>query len=95
MLGYIAAKLQRKKIDFIYGRLIEDLKRRDEEKEERIEKVKWKKDQRETELAIIKKRAEKLKYGLAKGPRRGVWMVKWNGIELGEYQGPGQLSYHI
>ena len=91
-LGNIAANCRDKKIDFIYERLIEDLKRREEDKKERIERAIKKKEQRETELAIIKKRAEKLECELKKGPSGEVWMVKWNGIELGEYYGPGLLS---
>ena len=91
-LGHIAANCRDKKIDYIYERLKEDLKRRVKDKKERIERAIKRKEQRETELAIIKKRAEKLECELKKGPSGEVWMVKWNRIELGEYYRPGLLS---
>ena len=90
----MAAKCRDKKIDYIYERLIEDLKRREEDKKERIVRAIKRKEQKETELAIIKKRAEKLECELKKGPSGEVWMVKWNKIELGEYY-RSALSYHI
>ena len=43
-LGHITFNCREKKIDFIYARLIEDLKKNDEEKEERIEKGKKSKE---------------------------------------------------
>ena len=63
------------------------MKRREEDKKERIERAIKRKEQRETELAIIKKRAEKLECELKKGLSGEVWMVKWNGIELGDIMG--------
>jgi hypothetical protein len=38
-LGHIAANCRDKKIDFIYERLTEDLKKREEDKKERIERA--------------------------------------------------------
>ena len=68
------------------------MKIREKDKKERIERAIKRKEQRETELAIIKKRAEKLECELKKGPSGEVWMVKRNGIELGEYYSSGLLS---
>ena len=90
-MGHITANCRDKKIDYIYERLIEDLKRREEDKKERIERA-IKKRTKRNRTCNNKKRAEKLEYELKKGPSGEVWMVKWNGIELGEYYGPGLLS---
>ena len=95
-LGYMVANCWRKKVDYIFQRMKEDLQRKAETREERKNLQKSKERNRILEINIIKKRAQYFEGFLKRTERRGdVYWAKWKEIELGEYNGPKLLSSAI
>lgn len=92
----MVANCWRKKVDYIFQRMKEDLQRKAETREERKNLQKSKERNRILEINIIKKRAQYFEGFLKRTKKRGdVYWAKWKEIELGEYNGPKPLSSAI
>lgn len=87
-LGHIKADCHLKKINFIFTRLLEEFKKKEQKNiQKEKEKQQKEKDQKEMEKRIFQKRAQELEFKEEKKGEGEVCIVKWKGTTVGEFKG--------
>ena len=86
--GHTKDKCWKKKLDYLFNRMIELFKKK-EQNYSKKEKQKQKKKQRRMELKVIENRASYLQTYLKKTEKGETYSLKWKQIDIGEYTGRG------
>ena len=88
-LGHIKATCYERKVNYIYGKLMEDLAQRIKRQEKKKMEELTKDEEIKRQINIMKKRAKEIEYKLEKTEKGEVFVAKLNGITIGNYTGPG------
>ena len=91
-LGHIKADCWKRKINYTYQRLWEELRLKEQRRNNKIKENKEQKNQKELEKKIFTQRAKELNVELVKTEKGDVSKAKWNGKIIGDYLGVVPLN---
>ena len=91
-LGHIKATCYKRKVNFIYDKLIEDFTKRKKRQQEKILKELTKDEEIKRQKKIMQKRAKEIMFELVISEKGEVFTVKIKGITIGKYIEPGLLG---
>ena len=91
-LGHVKADCWKRKINYIYQRLWEELRLKEQRRKNKIKENKDQKKQKELEKKIFIQRSKKLNVELVKTEKGDVSKAKWNGKIIGDYLGVVPLN---